>query len=225
MFASDIYSLGATCLHLITGVDPLEIYDIIDKAWNWRQYLKSPVSDELSQILDKMVQPGIKRRYQSADEVLADLQQYPPQNYQPLSPTEATIITAIEPGRQQSAFQPTMTFAIAAPTSKTWKCVNTLKFHTGRINSVAIGTQGKLLVSSSDKRIIVLNLKTGKYLQNLPLSVPVLSVAIHPEEQILVSGNLDKTITIRNLATAAMSSTLFGKLSSNCSHNGYVYWV
>ncbi|MBC6476670.1 MAG: hypothetical protein GDA56_01555 [Hormoscilla sp. GM7CHS1pb] len=43
--------------------------------------------------------------------------------------------------------------------------------------------------------------------------------------QILISGNLDKTITIRNLATAAMSSTLFGKFSSNCSHNGYVYWV
>lgn len=73
LFASDIYSLGVTCIHLLTQMSPLDLYDLNEDAWVWRQFLKSPISDSLGRILDKMVQSAPIRRYQSADEVLKDL--------------------------------------------------------------------------------------------------------------------------------------------------------
>ncbi|MBD1832672.1 SUMF1/EgtB/PvdO family nonheme iron enzyme [Cyanobacteria bacterium FACHB-472] len=70
VFASDLYSLGVTCIHLLTNVEPLELFDTDEDAWVWQNYLPNPVSDELRSILDKMIQRGAKRRYQSAEDVL-----------------------------------------------------------------------------------------------------------------------------------------------------------
>ncbi|MBW4492878.1 MAG: protein kinase [Oscillatoria princeps RMCB-10] len=72
-FASDIYSLGVTCIHLMTQVPPFDLVDTSEDAWVWRQYLKTPVSPQLGQILDKMLQSATKQRYQSAEEILSDL--------------------------------------------------------------------------------------------------------------------------------------------------------
>jgi serine/threonine protein kinase len=71
--ASDIYSLGVTCLCLLTEVEPIDLFDDSEFEWVWREHLKTSVSSELSQILDKMIQPAIKKRYQSATEVLLAL--------------------------------------------------------------------------------------------------------------------------------------------------------
>lgn len=73
VFASDIYSLGVTSVHLLTGLSPFNLYDIQEDRWIWRQLLKRPVSDALGKILDKMMETSINRRYQSAAEVLRDL--------------------------------------------------------------------------------------------------------------------------------------------------------
>jgi serine/threonine protein kinase len=73
IFASDIYSLGVTCVHLLTQLSPFDLYDINNDVWIWRQYLKSPVSNELSRILDKMLESIPVRRYQTVDEVFQDL--------------------------------------------------------------------------------------------------------------------------------------------------------
>ena len=65
--ASDLYSLGVTCFHLLTG----------DKFWDifedWPQHLKQLVSDELGKILTKLLQEKHQQRYQSAQAVLQDL--------------------------------------------------------------------------------------------------------------------------------------------------------
>lgn len=73
VFASDIYSLGVTCVHLLTQVSPFDLYDIREDVWVWRQYLKRPISEALGRILDKMLESATNRRYQSAAEVLKDL--------------------------------------------------------------------------------------------------------------------------------------------------------
>ncbi|MEP0752244.1 SUMF1/EgtB/PvdO family nonheme iron enzyme [Trichocoleus sp. Lan] len=70
VFASDLYSLGVTCIHLLTNVEPLELFDTDEDAWVWQNYLQNSVSDELRSILDKMIQRGAKRRYQSAEDVI-----------------------------------------------------------------------------------------------------------------------------------------------------------
>ncbi|MGF1492519.1 MAG: protein kinase [Microcoleaceae cyanobacterium] len=76
-FASDIYSLGVTCIHLLTGIPPFDLFESQTGEWAWRDYLKAPLSDELSQILDRMLQRAVGQRYQSATAVLRYLEPYP----------------------------------------------------------------------------------------------------------------------------------------------------
>lgn len=78
VFASDIYGLGVTCIHLLTQRHPFGLFDPSENAWAWRDFLKSPVSDALGRILDKMLESAINRRYQSAAEVLNDLNSQTP---------------------------------------------------------------------------------------------------------------------------------------------------
>ena len=73
IFASDIYSLGVTCVHLLTGHSPFDIYDVNHGVWIWQKYIKNPVSKKLVQILDKMLAHIPARRYQTVEEVQADL--------------------------------------------------------------------------------------------------------------------------------------------------------
>jgi serine/threonine protein kinase len=69
--ASDLYSLGVTCLYLLTGVSPFDLFDVGEHEWIWRDYLvDNLISDDLGNILDKLVIFGTKKRYQSVDEVL-----------------------------------------------------------------------------------------------------------------------------------------------------------
>lgn len=70
--ASDLYSLGVTCIYLLTNVPPFDMFDIINNRWAWRDYLlkDNQVSDRLGRILDKLLENTIAQRYQSAAEVL-----------------------------------------------------------------------------------------------------------------------------------------------------------
>lgn len=70
--ASDLYSLGVTCIYLLTNVPPFDMFDIINNRWAWRDYLlkDNVVSDRLGRILDKLLENTIAQRYQSAAEVL-----------------------------------------------------------------------------------------------------------------------------------------------------------
>ncbi|MEP0958284.1 serine/threonine protein kinase [Leptolyngbya sp. FACHB-1515] len=72
VFASDIYSLGATCIHLLTQMSPFDLFDGSDDRWIWRYYLDQPVSNSIAAVLDRMLQSATKRRYRSANEVLQD---------------------------------------------------------------------------------------------------------------------------------------------------------
>ncbi len=76
--ASDLYSLGVTCIRLLTNCLPQEdgtdeLFDSMKMKWIWRSQVR--VSDEnLGNVLDKMLQDLVGDRYQSATEVLQALQ-------------------------------------------------------------------------------------------------------------------------------------------------------
>ncbi|MCB8759176.1 bifunctional serine/threonine-protein kinase/formylglycine-generating enzyme family protein [Planktothrix agardhii] len=73
-FASDLYSLGVTCIHLFTNKEPFDLFDSGEGDWVWRDYLTVKVNNTLSQVLDKLLQQGTKKRFQTAQEVLEALQ-------------------------------------------------------------------------------------------------------------------------------------------------------
>ncbi|MGB3640456.1 MAG: serine/threonine-protein kinase [Rivularia sp. (in: cyanobacteria)] len=77
LFSSDIYSLGVTCIHLLTARSPFDLYDINNDVWLWRDYLQANIDGNLGKILDKMMATTPARRYQTVDEVLKDLNTLP----------------------------------------------------------------------------------------------------------------------------------------------------
>ncbi|MGD1716132.1 GUN4 domain-containing protein [Dapis sp. BLCC M172] len=71
---SDLYSLGVTCLHLLTQMNPFDLYDVMEMEWVWRDCLNGNfVSDELGKVLDSLVEQKPKLRYQKVEDVLGDL--------------------------------------------------------------------------------------------------------------------------------------------------------
>jgi serine/threonine protein kinase len=73
--SSDLYSLGATCFHLLSGIRPWELWYRQGYSWvnNWRSHLVQPISQELAEILDRLLQEDYPKRYQLVEEVLEDL--------------------------------------------------------------------------------------------------------------------------------------------------------
>ncbi|MGB3652469.1 MAG: serine/threonine-protein kinase [Rivularia sp. (in: cyanobacteria)] len=77
--SSDLYSLGATCFHLLSGIRPWKLWYKKGYGWvnDWRSHLNQPVSQELGEILDRLLQEDYKKRYQSVAQVLQDLNSLP----------------------------------------------------------------------------------------------------------------------------------------------------
>ena len=74
VFASDFYSLGVTCLNLLTQASPFELFSDSSDRWVWRDYLvETSLSYSLGRIIDKMIYRAIDRRYQSTQQILKDL--------------------------------------------------------------------------------------------------------------------------------------------------------
>lgn len=66
--ASDIYALGATCIHLLTNVPPDRLYDFMHNKWTWRQELANQerkISDRLGSTIDRMLMNEVQDRHQS----------------------------------------------------------------------------------------------------------------------------------------------------------------
>ena len=72
VYSSDIYALGKTAIYSLTGKSPLEWEQANDyELTNWWQ--TAQISRELAKTIEKMISPRSRDRYQSAQEVLRDV--------------------------------------------------------------------------------------------------------------------------------------------------------
>ncbi|MEO0542162.1 MAG: serine/threonine-protein kinase, partial [Cyanobacteria bacterium P01_A01_bin.105] len=81
-FTSDLYSLGVTCLHTLTGLPPFDLYSVSEDRWVWRNFLTGPVSARLGAVLDRLVVRSQRDRLPTAVAALQALEQPPLQTLQ-----------------------------------------------------------------------------------------------------------------------------------------------
>lgn len=69
--ATDLYALAVTCITLLTGKQPQDLFDPLSNSFKWRSYVR--VSERLAAVLDRMLLAAPNQRFQSADQVMAAL--------------------------------------------------------------------------------------------------------------------------------------------------------
>jgi WD40 repeat protein len=206
VFASDLYSLGVTCAHLLTGMHPFDLYSVSQDAWVWQQYLTQSVTSRLRKVLDKLLQRGISQRYQTASEVLQDL---PAHRSRPSKSSSPSI---------------------------SWVCDRTLTGHEGEVTALSISPSGRTLASGSrDKTIKLWQLDSGELLHtfggrslwsNLGSNLGsnfgsnlwpnrghqdrISALVFSRNGRILMSGSSDGSIKLWDLANLTLISTLPG---------------
>ncbi|MBD2507665.1 serine/threonine protein kinase [Nostoc muscorum FACHB-395] len=224
--ASDLFSLGATCFHLLTGVRPSQLWIQQGYSWvgSWRQYVISPgrdgvsVSIELGEVLDKLLQRDIQKRYQSADEVIADLTP----GLSSFSPLPVTLLT------------PTFASTPANKRPVLTKLNKTLKSQLLLISSIVVLGLGGVWYFQTRPHTMSEYSPSNSPPTSLPISAPsksdflpkafkghssdVNSVAFSPDGTTLGSASDDKTIKLWNLASGEEIHTLEG-------HSNWIWTV
>ncbi len=226
--ASDLFGLGATCFHLLTGNSPFQLWMESGYAWvsNWREYLRSPLNPELDFVIDKLLKKDIHERYQSAEEVLKDLTPkqllaLPPagKSSGKIPPTKAPYLPKSYPLLKTLI----LVSAFIYPLLKTLILVSAFILLFGfqeswykHFRRIQTSLSSRLIQhnsSTKDEAFLgqPLNITLGKVslantLQGHENSV--LSVAISPDGKTIASSGDDRKIKLWNLATGKPISSL-----------------
>ncbi|MBD1880019.1 serine/threonine-protein kinase [Coleofasciculus sp. FACHB-T130] len=210
--ASDLFSLGVTCFHLLSNVNPHLLFLDYGYDWvcQWRKYIKYSISSNLVNILDKLLQKNVDCRYHSVDEVIHDLMR---------SPQNLTPKISVAPPRSNNPFKITssavtlvrnkfLNQVLAGSTTLILLLFGYSYFKHANLNNFSISN----LTLSPNQPIFRKKFALANTLKGHSKSVA--SVTISPNGEMLASGSLDNTIKLWNLNTGQEIYTLKGHSKS-----------
>lgn len=186
--ASDLYGLGVTCLNLLTGLHPFDLYSLSEDRWVWRTYLPAPISNQLAQVLDQLVARGLRQRYSNAAAVLADLA---------ISPLPVkTLPLSARWGRKPKVPPP-----VSLPPLPSWPAGRQIHLPSGLANGLAISPDGRAIAAAlSDQSVRLWDLANGDLIHTFGRRWglfgvghhdAVMAVAFSPDGAILYSASRD----------------------------------
>ena len=100
--STDLYAFAVTCLFLLTGKEPDELFDVSYNKWQWERFVK--LSPHLTQILQRMLENAPSDRLSSAAVILQALNSSPSAR---ITPNPNTNLQAVPPPVQASIQLPT----------------------------------------------------------------------------------------------------------------------
>jgi serine/threonine protein kinase len=233
-FASDIYSLGLTCLHLLTSIHPFALHSAAEDRWVWRDYLPQPIETRLAQVLDQMVAHSLQQRYSSMDQVALDLQfsqdplMYAPKQLLTRAKKSAEPFTNVLQRSRQPALRPAITPDSAAIQS--WQQRYRITQPIGITKAIALsgfsgfsgfsgvsGVSGTTMATAgNDSAIRLWHLPNGQLIHTFQRrrvigdghTAAITALAFHPDGRALYSASNDGTIKEWDSAERCLLNTL-----------------
>ncbi|MEH2194856.1 MAG: serine/threonine-protein kinase [Nostoc sp.] len=220
--ASDLYSVGATCFHLLSGIHPWIMSEQQGYGWvsSWREHLQQPQSQELAQLLDKLLQKDYQQRYQSAEEVLQDFSS-PSPSLSRVHPTQAVVITQSSSSFPATLLHQPQTGTSPAPVKPKVALQKAFRQNTNWRKRFLVGAAITIVATQIYGHVryglfptnpisVIASIPSGVLLQRTITRRNVFSTAISPDGKTLAASTLDGTIELWNLATAEKIRTIAG---------------
>jgi serine/threonine protein kinase len=201
--SSDLYSLGVTCLNLLTGISPFNLFDDNLGTWIWQDRLTAPVDPQLATIIDKLIQPKPIDRYQTVRAAIDALQVSNPiiNSTQPITSISeiSSSIPITSPQQSSSSLDRIATPVLKPNPIYNWQEDYIFVWHNKPINTIDISTNGQYLISGDDGgTVAVWNLTMpqqpiGTYCNNNP----IYTLAISPDSTYIASGDKNRRVQLR----------------------------
>jgi WD40 repeat protein/tRNA A-37 threonylcarbamoyl transferase component Bud32 len=215
--ASDLFSVGATGFHLLTGISPFQLWMEHGYGWvaNWEQYLQTPVSPKLAEVFTKLLAKDIQQRYQSADEVIKDLTPSPQlelgQSVNAVQPVRMLVTQVASPPADESKLRNILIAATLLLSLGAGELLFSLSDHLrDSVSSFSQSSQNPVKSPSSlskSPRVGLGHFSLANTLRGH--SDSILSLAISPDNRTLVSSN-GNSIKLWSLSNGEEISTLKG---------------
>ncbi|MEO1208084.1 MAG: WD40 repeat domain-containing serine/threonine-protein kinase [Cyanobacteria bacterium J06638_20] len=193
IYASDLYSLGVSCLELITGLSPFDLFDTAVGQWFWRS-VSVEISADLGRILDRLVAQRVSDRYGDAASVLQDLG---------ASPTQIQMAASWKQPVWSAIWQDKGTTA--------WDCVQEMTVGQA-VNAIALHPSQPVLVTAhNDGQLRQWDTDTGELQRSFDTDDPITTcVALDADGQTLISGGQDGALRLWDWETGRERLVLRG---------------
>ncbi|MBI2264491.1 MAG: protein kinase [Armatimonadetes bacterium] len=177
---SDLYALGATMHHLLTGVEPT-----VPFHFDPTRIRRPDVSVQMETVVSKALEMDPEKRFSSAQEMRETLKR------------KATSVPSVKAGKRKAFTTAVPPKPVAEPAQPS-VAEKTLKGLTSAVLSVSFSPNGKKLASGSrDGTVIIWDVAGGSAEKTfMGHTDGVSSVSFSPDGKRLASGSDDKTVII-----------------------------